>query len=369
MSIVAQTKEFEKKGNYCIVSRSMKILITGGLGFMGSNLIRHLLTKYANYTIWNLDVITYAGNPDNLKDIEERERDLPVHKKRYHFVRGDICDERLLEYLLGEQAFNAVIHLAAETHVDRSIHDTRHFIRTNVGGTHALLDAIRKYPVARFVHISTDEVYGDRADSGHAHEGTTFAPSNPYSASKAAGDLLVQSYVRTYGVPATIVRPSNNFGPYQYPEKLIPLSVSNVLEGKKIPLHGTGEYTRSWLFVGDFCRAVDTLLHGDHNGESYNVSGYQKTNLEIARLIAQRLKKNPDDVIEFVPDRPGQDKSYLLVCDKLKNHHNWVHAHKFEDAMAHTIDWYVSNKPWWQKVRNTPGFQDYYKEQIEGRWF
>src|SRR3989338_1377172 len=213
----------------------MKILVTGGLGFMGSNLIRHLYTSYPEHSIWNLDVITYAGNPDNLKDVEDLERDLPEHKKRYHFVRGDICDERLLDYLLGEHSFDAIIHLAAETHVDRSIHDTRHFIRTNVGGTHALLDAIRSRPVNRFVHISTDEVYGDRTNEGHAHENSAFMPSNPYSASKAAGDLLVQSYIRTYNIPAIIVRAANNYGPRQHPEKLIPIAISNLLEGKKMP--------------------------------------------------------------------------------------------------------------------------------------
>ncbi len=328
---------------------------------MGSNLVRHLFSNYPSYNLWNLDAITYAGNPDNLKDLEGSER--------YHFVRGDICDERLLDHLLSENNFDAIIHLAAETHVDRSIHDTRHFIRTNIQGTHALLDAVRRHPVKKFIHISTDEVYGDRVEGGHADEKTAFSPSNPYSASKAAGDLLVHSYIRTYQIPAIIVRPSNNFGPYQYPEKLIPLSVSNVLEGKKIPLHGTGEYTRSWLFVGDFCRAVDTLLHGGHIGEQYNIAGHPRTNLEIAKIIAHRLNKDPEHVIEFVTDRPGQDKSYLVSGEKLKTRHDWTHEHAFENAIAHTIDWYVSNKPWWQKVRATPGFKDYYKEQIEGRWF
>lgn len=347
----------------------MNILVTGGLGFMGSNLVRHLFEHYPDYHIWNLDLITYAGNPENLRDIEEQEARLPEAQKRYHFVRGDICDERLLSYLFSERHFDAVIHLAAESHVDRSITDTRHFIRTNIQGTHALLDAIKKYPVKRFIHISTDEVYGDRTDHGAAREDTAFQPSNPYSASKAAGDLLVQSYIRTHGIPAIIVRPSNNFGPRQYPEKFIPLAISNLLQNEKIPIHGTGNYTRSWLFVDDFCRGVTILLRQGTLGEAYNIGGVPKTNTEIARFIASHLKKNPDDVFEYVKDRPGQDKSYLLNWEKIRTTHNWEQQYRFEDALARTVEWYVAHRKWWEQVRETPGFQAYYKEQREGKWF
>lgn len=347
----------------------MNILITGGLGFMGSNLIHYLYRHYPDYRIWNLDLITYAGNPENLRDIEEKESELPFSKKRYHFIRGDVCDERLLSYLFKEHGFDAVVHLAAESHVDRSIADTRHFIRTNIRGTHALLDTLRAFPVKRFVHISTDEVYGDRSTRGAADETTQFQPSNPYSASKAAGDLLVQSYIHTYNIPAIIFRPSNNFGPRQYPEKLIPLTITNLILGIKVPLHGSGEYTRSWLFVGDFCRAVCLFLHDGTIGETYNVGGTPKTNNEIARFIATMLKKDPKESIEHVKDRASQDKSYLLNWNKVQELHGFHHTYMFEDALARTVDWYVTNRAWWEKVRASPGFQSYYKEQREALWF
>lgn len=347
----------------------MNILVTGGLGFMGSNLIRHLYRHYPDYRIWNLDLITYAGNPDNLRDIEEKESEIPFSKKRYHFIRGDICDERLLSYLFKEHRFDAVIHLAAESHVDRSFADTRHFIHTNIRGTHALLDTLRAYPVKRFVHISTDEIYGDRGTRDAADETSQFQPTNPYSASKAAGDLLVQSYIHTYQIPAIIFRPSNNFGPRQYPEKLIPLAITNLLLGNKIPLHGTGDYTRSWLFVEDFCRAVCLFLHEGNVGEAYNVGGAPKTNNEVVRLIATMLEKNPEESIEYVKDRASQDKKYLLNVEKVRRLHNWRNEHIFEDALAYTVQWYVKNRAWWEKVRATPGFQSYYQEQREALWF
>jgi dTDP-glucose 4,6-dehydratase len=347
----------------------MNILLTGGLGFMGSNLIRYLYDHYPDYRIWNFDLITYAGNPDNLRDIEEKESELPFSKRRYYFIRGDVCDERLLSYLFKEYHFDAVIHLAAESHVDRSITDTRHFIHTNIRGTHALLDTLRAYPVKRFVHISTDEVYGDRSTHGAADESTQFHPTNPYSASKAAADLIVQSYIHTYQIPAIIFRPSNNFGPRQYPEKLIPLTITNLLLGQKVPLHGTGDYTRSWLFVEDFCRAVCLFLHEGHIGESYNIGGAPKTNNEIVHAIATILGKHPEESIEHVKDRASQDKMYLLNWEKAQRLHQFRHEHMFENALAHTVQWYVKNCVWWEKVRATPEFQSYYQEQRKALWF
>jgi len=336
---------------------------------MGSNLVRYLYKNYPDYSIWNLDLITYAGNPENLADIETKERNKTSVNQRYHFIRGDICDELLLEYLFEKNSFDAVIHLAAETHVDRSITDARNFVRTNVKGVQALFDVMRLHPVPRIIHISTDEVYGDRLGLDPADELAAFRPSNPYSASKAAGDLLVQSYIRTYHMPAIIVRAANNYGPRQHPEKLIPIAISNLLEGKKMPIHGKGDSIRSWLFVSDFASAIDTLLHKGVLGEWYNVGGIEKTIGEVAERIATLLGRDPKKSIEYVSARPGADMRYALSWEKIRTNHQWQPKYTFEKALADTVDWYVANKEWWKRVRATQSFQASYERQATGKWF
>lgn len=347
----------------------MRILITGGCGFIGSHLTRHLFLSYPEYKIWNLDLLTYAGNPENLKDIEETERELPVEQKRYFFIRGDICDHELIAVLLEKEKFDAIINLAAETHVDRSIYESKSFIKTNVQGVHTLLDAVRKFKIPRFIHISTDEVYGDRHGENGAEENHAFSPSSPYSASKAAGDFLIQSYVRTFGLPAIILRPSNNFGTHQYPEKFIPLATSNMFEGKKIPIHGDGRQIRTWLYVKHTCEAIDILLHQGIIGEIYNIGGTEIENLEIVNTIAKILGKNSAEHIEFTKDRPGQDKKYSLNWNKFKKHYNWEPKGDFNDHMRKTVTWYIENPSWWRSIKESSAYQDHYARQKQGRWF
>ena len=347
----------------------MKLLITGGYGFAGSHLVRHIFTTYPTYKIWNLDLLTYAANPANLWDIEELEKELPPSARRYRFVQGDICDKLLIDTLIEEHKFDAIINLAAETHVDRSIHESKNFIKTNVLGIHTLLDAIRAHKVPRFVHISTDEVYGDRDGRDSAHEASEFTPSSPYSASKAAGDFLIQSYVRTFGIPAIIIRPSNFYGSHQYPEKLIPLAATNMLEGKKVPVHGDGTQIRSWLFVHDACHAIDVLLHRGHEGELYNIGGIEKKNIDVIHTVAEILQKDPTLHIEFTPDRPGQDKKYSLNWSKFQQAHEWKAEDHFDENMRKTVTWYLENPHWWQPLKQMSSYADHYSRQKQGRWF
>ena len=344
------------------------ILITGGYGFMGSNFIRYLYQKYPEYRIFNLDLLTYAGNVDNLFDIEESEANLKAVDRRYQFIYGDIADDRLLDMIFQRHNFQLVVNFAAETHVDRSIISMTDFIHTNIGGARALIEAVRTYSVPRLIHISTDEIYGS-VDSGHSDEEAPLRPSNPYSSSKSAADLIVQSFIRTHKVPALIVRASNNYGSFQYPEKLIPLAISNILEKRKIPVHGKGEHVRSWLHVMDFCRALDLIIHQAPDFEIYNISGEEKTNLEILRIIAEHLNVDLIEHSEHVGDRPGADTRYAVNADKLKNNLGWQPIHSIKNDLGQIVRWYIDNQAWWKKIKERKEYQDHYQKQSKAQWY
>jgi dTDP-glucose 4,6-dehydratase len=321
---------------------SKKLFITGGAGFIGSNFIRYILNKYPDYEVLNYDKLTYAGNLDNLKYIE--------NDKRYRFVQGDICDSNLLESIFSKEKFDFIVNFAAETHVDRSISNPNVFIETNVLGVNTLLEIVRKYGIERFLHISTDETYGS-INEGSFYEESKLSPNSPYSASKAAADLLVIAYCKTYGLPVLITRSSNNFGPYQYPEKLIPLFITNILEGKKVPLYGNGENVRDWIYVIDNCNGIDAVLHNGNIGEIYNIGGgNEKTNIEITRLILKFFNKN-EDCIEHVPDRLGHDLRYSLNIEKVGKI-GWKPQNEFNDYLHKTIIWYGKNIEWWKKIKD-----------------
>ena len=319
----------------------MNILVTGGCGFIGSNFIRHMLKKYPDYNITNLDKLTYAGNPDNLKDIEDN--------PNYSFVHGDICDPVVVDRVM-EKA-DHVVHFAAESHVDHSIEDASVFVKTNVLGTFTLLDSALKHKqnINRFVHVSTDEVYGSTA-KGSFKETDILTPSSPYSSSKAGSDLLAQSYYITHKLPVVITRCTNNYGPYQYPEKLIPLFVTNLLEDKKVPVYGTGTNVRDWIYVLDHCKAVDFVLHKGNIGEVYNIGGgAEKTNIEITKRILEILG-NDESMIEYVKDRLGHDFRYSLDCSKLKAL-GWEPEYEFGEALEETARWYIENRWWWERLK------------------
>ncbi|MDO8558249.1 MAG: dTDP-glucose 4,6-dehydratase [bacterium] len=343
------------------------ILITGGCGFIGSNFIRHIYHAHPNFRIFNIDVLTYAGNPENLRDIERLESEKPKNERRYQFICGDICDDKLLAGIFSMYDFSLVINFAAETHVDRSIISMTDFIRTNIGGVRALIEAVRNYEVPRFVHISTDEIYGDVLQ-GYSTEDTMLRPSNPYSSSKAAADLIVQSFIRTHRVPAIIIRGSNNYGPYQYPEKLIPLAVTNLIEGKKIPVHGKGGHMRSWLHVEDFCRAIDLIATQGPLYEIFNVSGEEKTNLEVLTMIARHLGKDLSVHKEHINDRPGADLRYAPDSTKLKKALGWQPMHRIEDSMGDVAQWYLNNREWWNAIKTKKEFLEHYVKQSKGQW-
>ncbi len=331
------------------------LLVTGGAGFIGSNFIHYLLENYPDCRIINLDKLTYAGNLDNLRDVE--------NDPRYCFIKEDIASPRLagpavfdlrpavcgLAACCGNRPVDAIINFAAETHVDRSINDARPFIHTDVLGTQNLLEVARRWGVKRYLQISTDEVYGSIKE-GSSIESDALRPTNPYSASKAAGDLQVLAYVHTYGLPALITRPSNNFGPYQYPEKLIPLFVTNLLEGKKVPVYGDGKNVRDWIYVGDNCAAIDLVLRRGVLGEVYNISGEnERNNLEMTGIILDECGSG-QEMIEYVADRPGHDRRYSLDCSKVKQL-GWQPSprERFENALRETVRWYRDNRWWWEK--------------------
>jgi dTDP-glucose 4,6-dehydratase len=314
----------------------MKILVTGGCGFIMSNFIRHMLASHRDYEIVNIDNLTYAANPGNLKGVEKNQN--------YAFVKGDICDRAVVEKAM--KGADVVVNGAAETHVDRSIIDGGSFVKTDVFGTYVLLECARKLGVERFEQISTDEVYGSVV-SGSSKESDPLNPSNPYSASKAGGEMLVKSYFLTYGMPVVITRSTNNYGPRQHPEKLIPKIILKTIQNIQIPIYGDGKNVRDWLFVEDNCRAIETALEKGKDGEIYNVGGNnERTNLEVARLALEILER-PMNLIKFVEDRPGHDRRYSLDCSKIKKI-GWKPDTKFEDGIRETISWYVNNEWWWK---------------------
>ncbi len=336
--------------------KTMKILVTGGLGFMGSAFIRHILQKNKQIKVINLDKVTYAANFDNLKEC----RGFYRFKQRYHFVKGDIADQKIVRR--AAQGCQAIINYAAETHVDRSILDPDAFVKTDVLGTYNLLEAARDLKIKKFIQISTDEVYGDVA-KGYSREGDTIRPSSPYSASKAGGDMLVLAYHRTFGVPTVLTRASNNYGPYQYPEKIVPLFITNLLEGKKVPVYGKGDQVRDWLFVEDHARAIAKLLTRGRPGEIYNIGSDRHrdiTNLELTKQIL-KLTSHDKKSIKYVKDRPGHDVRYAINCNKLKKL-GWRPQVNFRDGLKLTVDWYRNNHWWWKKIK-TGEYLKYYKKQ------
>jgi len=317
----------------------MKLLVTGGCGFIGSNFIKHMFKKHPAYKIVNLDKLTYCGNPDNLRDIE---RD-----SRYAFIKGDICDRKIVDKAIN--GCDAVISFAAESHVDRSIEDASAFIRTNIQGVYALLESAKKHNIKRFIQISSDEVYGS-IRKGSFKETSLLHPNSPYSASKAGGDHLALAYYTTFKLPVIVTRSSNNFGPYQYPEKVIPLFITNLLANKKVPLYGDGMNVRDWLYVADNCSAIDTVLHKGKIGEIYNIGGgVEIPNMELANIILKLLGKT-DKLIYYVPDRMGHDRRYSLDSTKIKKL-GWQPSKDFNIAIKETINWYKANTTWWQKLR------------------
>ena len=324
----------------------MKLLVTGGAGFIGSNFILHWLKKYPQDKILNLDKLTYAGNLENLKSIEKN--------LNYKFVHEDICNSQSVNALMNNEKFNIVVHFAAESHVDRSIADPAPFIKTNIEGTYVLFEAALKNGVKRFHHISTDEVFGALAlDSKEKfNEKTGYNPRSPYSASKAASDHLVRAYHITYGLPVTISNCSNNFGPYQFPEKLISLAITNILEEKKVPVYGDGLYVRDWLHVEDHCEALDLILQKGKIGETYFIGGLTEDipNKEVIKIILRHMGKD-ESFIEFVKDRPGHDRRYAIDWSKINRELGWKPRHNFAEALQLTIDWYTKNQDWWMRIK------------------
>ncbi len=317
----------------------MRILVTGGAGFIGSNFIKYILKKYPTYRVVNIDKLTYAGNLDNLREVAKQ--------KSYRFVRVDINDAVVVDNWMAQA--DAVVHFAAETHVDRSIKDSQNFIRTNVHGTHVLLAAALRRKIKRFVHISTDEVYGSRK-TGYFKETDSLNPSSPYSASKAASDLLARSFFITFDLPVMITRCSNNFGPNQYPEKVIPLFVTNLLEGKKVPLYAKGQNIRDWIYVEDHCRGVDVVLHKGKAGEIYNIAGENyRTNIVLTEKILAYMDQ-PKTMIQRVTDRPGHDFRYAIDCAKIRKL-GYRPKVSFDEGLKKTVAWYKNNERWWKKLK------------------
>jgi dTDP-glucose 4,6-dehydratase len=318
------------------------ILVTGGCGFIGSNFIRYMLSKNGLSRVVNLDKLTYAGNKNNLSDIED--------DKRYRFIKGDICDKKKVNSICARESIDCIINFAAETHVDRSITGSEDFLMTNVLGVAALLQAAKKHKVELFIQISSDEVYGS-CDSGSFKESSPLNPSNPYSASKAAADLLVLSFYRTYGLPVMITRSSNNFGPYQFPEKIIPLFITNLIDNKKLPLYGDGLNIRDWTYVLDNAKAIDLVMRKGSIGEVYNIgSGNLITNIELTEMILQTLKRD-NSSIERVSDRPGHDRRYAVDSSKVRSL-GWQEEGCFEDALKRTVNWYKENISWWRPLKD-----------------
>ncbi|MFA6050272.1 MAG: dTDP-glucose 4,6-dehydratase [Candidatus Paceibacterota bacterium] len=348
------------------MEQTKNILVTGGCGFIGSNFVRGVYKNHPNYKIWNLDMLTYAGNLENLADIEKEESALPADKKRYTFIEGDVANRELLTELFEKHRFDLIFHFAAETHVDRSFHSFTNFIRANVEGTMSLASMVIKYG-GRMVHVSTDEVYGSIPE-GFVDENAPFWPSNPYASSKAAADILLQSFIKTFAAPIIIVRGTNNYGPYQYPEKLLPLSITNLLEEKKIPVHGNGMHLRQWIHVEDFTDAIDLISQKGEDGDVYNIAGEHETNIGALEMIAKHLGKNLDDFKYFTPDRPGADYRYAIDSSKLEKNLGWKRKHTFKESLPVVIEWYKKNEAWWRKLREKKEFQHHYEKQSQAKW-
>ncbi len=332
----------------------MNLLVTGGAGFIGSNFVRYMLEKYPNYKVVNYDLLTYAGNLENLKDVENH--------PNYTFVKGDINNRELVDYLVKTHEIDVIVNFAAESHVDRSITDPDIFVKTNVLGTQALLDVAKANNIKKYVQISTDEVYGTLGETGYFTEETPLAPNSPYSASKAGGDLLVRAYHETYGLNVNITRCSNNYGPYHFPEKLIPLMITNALEGKELPIYGDGQNIRDWLHVKDHCAAIDLVIHKGRPGEVYNIGGHnERTNNEIVHLIVENLGVSKD-LIKYVADRPGHDRRYAIDPTKIMTELGWKPQYTFETGIVETIQWYIDNQEWWKNIKSGE-YMNYYQKQ------
>lgn len=350
------------------MSKQKSILITGGAGFIGSHLVRLMVNKYPEYHIVNLDALTYAGNLENLKDIEE--------KPNYTFVKADITDAAVIQELFAAHEFDGVIHLAAESHVDRSISNPMSFIETNIVGTVVLLNAAKHswqdFAGKRFYHVSTDEVYGTLGDTGYFTEETPYDPRSPYSASKASSDHLVRAYYHTYGLPVVLSNCSNNYGPYQFPEKLLPLMINNIQHNKPLPVYGDGKYTRDWLWVEDHAEAIDLIYHNGQNGETYNIGGNNEwKNIDLVEqlcdLMDELLEREPGtsrQLITFVKDRPGHDRRYAIDATKLQETLGWAPSIQAEEGLRKTAEWYLANKEWLERV-TSGAYQEYYEKQYQ----